>query len=227
MYWQIDEDDKEKPLSDNVLEVVFAIHCRSLPVDHAYALSQCVQNALPWFKQESLAGMHTIHVAESANGWMRPDGPDQVLHPSRRSKFILRVPKSLYEQTASLVGQTFIIDDHTLTITKASSRKLSDITTLFSRYVVSPHPETEDEFIERMVSELEALHILPKKLLCGIPRSIDMPQGELLTRSLLLADLSKKESVKVQESGLGSHRYMGCGLFVAHKDVNQISEDLG
>jgi len=227
MYWQVDQEDKDKPLSDDVLDVVFSIDCRSLPVDHAYALSQCVQKALPWFKQESLAGMHMIHVAESANGWMRPDGPDQVLHPSRRSKFILRVPKPHYEQTTSLVGQTFMIDGHALTLTKASSRKLSNITTQFARYVVSQHPETESEFIERIVSELKILQIEPKKLLCGIIRSIKMPQDELLTRSLLLADLSIAESVKLQQRGLGSHRYLGCGLFVPHKDVNQISEDLG
>jgi len=227
MYWDVDEEDQDKPLSDEVLEVVFAINCRSLPVDHAYALSQCVQKALPWFKQESLAGMHTIHVAESANGWMRPDGPDQILHPSRRSKFILRVPKSHYEQTVSLVGQTFMIDEHSLMITKASTKKLSNITTLFSRYVVSQHPESESEFIERIVSELKTLQIQPKKLLCGMLRSVKMPQDDLLTRSLLLADLSIAESVKLQQRGLGSHRYMGCGLFVPHKDVNQISEDLG
>ena len=31
------------------VDAVFAISCRSLPVDHAYALSQAIRSALPWF----------------------------------------------------------------------------------------------------------------------------------------------------------------------------------
>ena len=31
----------------DIVDAIFAISCRSLPVDHAYALSQAVQAALP------------------------------------------------------------------------------------------------------------------------------------------------------------------------------------
>ena len=32
----------------DIVDAVFAISCRSLPVDHAYALSQAIQAVLPW-----------------------------------------------------------------------------------------------------------------------------------------------------------------------------------
>ena len=48
---------------DEIVDAVFAIRCRSLPVDHAWALSQAVQAALPWFAAEPEAGLHTIHGA--------------------------------------------------------------------------------------------------------------------------------------------------------------------
>jgi len=58
---------------DEVVDAVFAIECRSLPVDHAWALSAAIQAALPWFADEPQAGLHTVHGAASGAGWMRPD----------------------------------------------------------------------------------------------------------------------------------------------------------
>ena len=63
----------------DIVDVVFAISGRSLPVDHAYALSQAIATALPWFADEPGAGLHTIHGAASGSGWMRPEGADALL----------------------------------------------------------------------------------------------------------------------------------------------------
>ena len=57
----------------DIVDAVFAIACRSLPVDHAYAMQQAIQEALPWFAEEPLAGLHTVHGAASGSGWMRPE----------------------------------------------------------------------------------------------------------------------------------------------------------
>jgi hypothetical protein len=49
--------------------------------------------------------------------------------------------------------------------------------------------------------------------------------GELIeTRSLMIADLDKFSSVKLQEAGIGLHRHMGCGIFVAHKGIKAVGE---
>ena len=75
----------------DVLDAVFAIECRSLPVDHAYALSTAIQAALPWFAQEPQAGLHTVHGAASGAGWQRPEGEHAQLQLSRRTKLVLLV----------------------------------------------------------------------------------------------------------------------------------------
>ena len=51
---------REQALPDEFVDAVFAISCRCLPVDHAYALSHAIQEALPWFAEEPLAGLHGI-----------------------------------------------------------------------------------------------------------------------------------------------------------------------
>ena len=223
MFWQDDDESVEISVNDDVVDVVFSIRAKTLPVDHAYALSRAIIQHLPWLESEPMAGLHTIHVAASANGWMRPQ---DVLYPSRRTKFMLRAPKHRVEEAMQLNGVELDIDGHALTLDNASTRLLSDLTTLFSRYVVS-ESEDEQQFVEFVVAALKGMGIKPKKLLCGTETPVTHEQGTLLTRSLMLADLSVEESLKLQTLGIGSHRYMGCGIFIPHKDIKRIREDQG
>ena len=227
MYWEETEQEQTPTIPDRVVDLVFAIKARTLPVDHAYALSQAIIEKLTWLQEEPLAGVHTIHVAESANGWFRPNNPEQVLYPSRRTKLTIRVPKHRIDDAKVLSGQSLDIAGHVLTIDKVSIRPLSDITTLFSRNVMSSDCETEEKFVQYIVAALSELNIRPKKMLCGTEKMIQTPEGKLRTRSLMLADLTFEQSIGLQEQGLSTHRHMGCGIFLPHKDINKIRDDQG
>jgi len=223
MYWQEDEDSDNTIVNDDVVDVVFSIRAKTLPVDHAYVLSRAIAAHLPWFESEPRVGLHTIHVAASANGWMRPQ---DVLHPSRRTKFMMRVPKHRIDETKQLSGVELDVEGHLVTLDNPTTRMLSDITTLFARYVVADS-EDEQQFVATVVAALREMGIEPKKLLCGTETLLFHEQGTLHTRSLMLADLSVEESLKLQIHGIGSHRYMGCGIFIPHKDIKKIREDQG
>jgi CRISPR-associated protein Cas6 len=224
MYWQ-EEDQRIAPtVSDDVVDLVFAISCKTLPLDHAYSLSQAVQEILPWLAEEEGAGVHTIHVAESGNGWVRPNEANAILHPSRRTKLRVRVPKHRVEEGKNLTGKTLDLDGHIVTVKDVSVKLLSDLPTVFSRYIVTEGFETETEVLEEMVKQLEAMGIKPKKMLCGTETIITTPDQVIKTRSLMLADLSVEESVTLQMKGLGSHRWLGCGLFIPHKDIKEVKE---
>jgi hypothetical protein len=56
----------------------------------------------------------------------------------------------------------------------------------------------------------------------GLSREITTPSGVINTRSLMLADLRKSESVKIQEFGIGNHQLLGCGIFVPQKGIEQV-----
>jgi CRISPR-associated protein Cas6 len=193
-----------------------------LPVDHAYALSQAIQRALPWFAQEESAGLHTIHVAESGNGWMRPDDPNALLHFSRRTKLTLRLPKHRIEDAGKLTGQTLDIDGKPLRVEKSVVRPLSTITTLFSRYIVIRDGTDEDVFLQDAMALFHKMGVRPKKMLCGMEHVIATPERTIRARSLMLADLAVEESVKLQQQGLGMDRKLGCGLFIPHKDIREV-----
>lgn len=224
MYWQEPDERQSPTVSDDVVDLVFSIACKTLPVDHAYSLSQAVQEILPWLVEEEGAGVHTIHVAESGNGWMRPDQASAILHPSRRTKLRVRVPKHRVEHGKSLIGQTLDLGGHTISVKEVSVKLLSDHPTVFSRYIVTDGFETETEILEEMVKQLKTMGITPKKMLCGTQTVISTPTKAINTRSLMLADLTIEESVTLQMKGLGSYRWLGCGLFIPHKDIKEVKE---
>jgi CRISPR-associated protein Cas6 len=222
MYWQESKDKERYVVPDDIVDVVYSIQCRTLPVDHAYALSRAIQQALPWFATDEGVGLHPIHVADSGNGWMRPDAADALLCVSRRTKLILRLPKHRIEDAGDLSGQTLDIAGHSLLVENLAVKPLSVITTLFSRYMVSRDGLDENEFLRESAALLEVLGIAPSKMLCGRERDIVTPDRVIHTRSLMLAELRIEESVKLQQHGLGVDRKLGCGLFIPHKDIKEV-----
>lgn len=207
-----------------IVDAVFAISCRSLPVDHAYALSQAIQAALPWFAAEPGAGLHTIHGAASGGGWLRPEGEHAMLQLSRRAKLALRLPRRRLDDAAAMVGRTLRVADQPLRVDSLSVRSLSRITTLFSRSVllVDPMGEPADDeaaFLAAATTRLGALRIEAVRMLCGRVTPVATPARTYQTRSLMLAGLTLAQSLLLQQDGLGGERKLGCGLFIPHKDI--------
>jgi len=213
------EDDADQPTPDDVVDAVFAISCRSLPVDHAWALSQAIRAALPWFADEPQAGLHQIHGAASGSGWMRPEGSDALLQLSQRAKLVLRLPAHRLDDAAALLGRTLEVAGSTLRVAGLARRPLARITTLFSRCVVFAAAPDESAFVAAAISELTALGIHSPRMLCGRATSIETPTRVYEARSLMLAGLTLGQSFTLQRRGLGEERKLGCGLFIPHKDI--------
>ena len=95
MYW--DEDPSEKPVRaiEEVVEVVFQVIGKTVPVDHAWSLAESLKAALPWIAEDDRVGVHGLQGAASGNGWMSPtDAGEGLVYLSRRSRLVLRVPRA-------------------------------------------------------------------------------------------------------------------------------------
>jgi CRISPR-associated protein Cas6 len=226
MLWQETETEPPPQISDDIVDLLFALRCKSLPVDHACALSCALLEAVPWLADEPQAAIHTIHVAGSQNGWERPEhGGEQQILPSRRTKLSIRIPKARSADLRSaLEGQTLEIAGAMVTLGEAKERRLSAEKTLFARYVVAEPEETEDQFLHRIATELGARGIKIRKALCGKTMTLSTPTGPVLTRSLMLAELSLPDSIALQQQGIGSHQTMGCGIFLPHKGIEAVGQ---
>jgi CRISPR-associated protein Cas6 len=222
MYWQEDVQKEFFTVPEDVVDVSFHIDCRTLPVDHAYALSAAVRSALPWFGEDPTDGLHLIHVADSGNGWERPSHAFALLHPSRRTRLVLRLARHRVENARALSGQTLDVAGNTMVVGEGKVVPLSPVATLYARYIAGPEGQEEEQFIAEAVQQMRAMGLHFKKVLAGKQHHFDTPDGPIYVRSLMVADLSPPDAVTLQERGLGPYRTLGCGLFIAHKSINKV-----
>jgi len=223
MYWQEDDRKDDISTSDSVVDLHYKIDCKQIPTSHAWDLSQALYQALPWIKDEAEVGIHQIHGATSGNGWERP--PDgEMIYLSKRTRMHLRVPTARIEEASELVGKTLDVDGNPVAIGKMASKKIDPFSTLFSRYIVVETGMSEDDFLSWVDEELKARDIQARKLLCGIGHEIEANGEKIETRSLMIADLDRVTSVALQEIGIGPHRHLGCGIFIAHKGIKAVGE---
>jgi CRISPR-associated protein Cas6 len=228
MFWQDDEKPKEFQVPDDVVDLVFDIQCRELPVDHAHDLSQALKDHLPELEVDEHLGVHSVHLAGSQNGWERPDPKlGQRLILSRRTKLTLRVGKDQRDKVQEVLdGVELDIAGCALRIGKSKTRPLSSQGTIFSRYVVLEPGEEDDEnaFLHRIVRHRSERGIRVKKALCGKTTEVAGPDGPVQTRSIMIAGLAAEESVRVQQEGIGPLRHMGCGIFIPHKGIDAVKK---
>ena len=207
---------------DEIVDAAFAIECRSLPVDHAFALSQAIQAALPWFAGEPQAGLHTVHGAASGAGWVRPEGEDAVLQLSRRTKLVLRLPVHRMTDAAALTGRTLDVAGSPMRVGRLSARPLVRIASLFSRGVIFEGAADEPAFVAAALEGLRALGVETSTMLCGREVTLATPEGTYRRRSLMVTVATPAQSLELQRHGLGEARKLGCGLFIPHKDVGDL-----
>jgi CRISPR-associated protein Cas6 len=225
MYWTENSDKENKlKIPDDVVDLSFKLECKCLANDNVWELSQAIREILPWLADEPQSGIHQIHGAESMNGWNRPEEADSLIQLSRRTKLIVRVPGLLVEDAQELEGKTLDIAGMSLKIGRSSVKLLSLYEVQFSRFVITRPGLEDEEFLSEAVTELRKLNIPPRKLLSGKAQSFMTPDGDVMTRSLMVADLEPMEAIRLQESGIGEGRLLGCGLFVPHKGIKHAKE---
>lgn len=217
MFWQENIRTEHFTVPDSIQDKVFNIRSKVLPIDHSHLLLLALLKELPWLKEVN-AGIHDIGVADG-NGWTQ-DKLDGFYYPSKRSKLIIRMPKEKLELANSLVGKTLILNDYKIEVIKQlPNRKLSDMQILFAKNVACSPDTDENKFLQTSFDQLQELQITPNKMMAGLKGVIKINDNIIHTRSLMIADLKKSDSVIIQERGIGEHRLLGCGLFIPQKDI--------
>ena len=223
-YWQ-DSEEKQLRVPEDVADLGFRIECRGgLTVDHAYALYKAVSRVLPWFETDPDVALHTLHGAESGNGWLRPYKENELLYLSKRTRLRLRLPQSRFEDAMVLEGQTIDIGGCSIKINKPTLRALSTQTTLFARALASQNTQSEHEFLHEATRMLNAKGIHPQRMMGGRRHAIKTSDKTLYVRSLMIVDLAFDESIRLQRTGLGTEQKLGCGIFLPHKSIDAVHQ---
>ena len=219
--WQ--ETDQKKSIADDsdMAELSFSVNCRELPYDHAYELSSEILNLIPQIKNDKRNSIQTLHGPMSGNGWVRPDSENIPL--SKRAKLIMRINKNQIDNIKDIEGKEIMLFGNSLKIGVSKVKNFLIVKDLFCRFVISDNKISEDDFLEKIQMELRNFNVNIKKALCGRSMTINFGKKTVYTRSLMIADLSKEESLKLQEEGVGGEKLYGCGIFLPHKSIDAVN----
>jgi len=221
MFWSEEQSPEKFQAPDNVIDVSFKVSCKQIKLDHAWSLTRALSDLLPWFIDEPQSGIHHIYIPQSGNGWSRSDNfNDEIIHLSRRTRLKIRIPQHKLAELQAISGKTIIVDDNELTFAQSEIHLLSTMTTIVARHVHIP--ETDDDenvFLRSAQQQVNAQGIQVRKMLCGKTHQLQTSSGVIRTRSLMIADISPDESIRLQENGLGDYYSYGCGIFIPQKGI--------
>ncbi len=189
------------------VDVSFEVYCERLPRDYGYSLFRALADRLDWLEADATAGVHPLHGTASADG---------ELFLGRRARLLLRLSAERAEQSLALTGARLELGSG-LDIGPGRLRELMPFATVYSHFV-STGTADEVEFLGQAAAQLKAAG-LPESMIAGKAHAASTPEGDVRGFSLLLHGLTPKQSLAVQESGLGEGRKLGCGIFVPHKSV--------
>ena len=204
-------------VADARVDVVFPLAGRSLPRDHRHLLAEAVHACVPWLADEPGCGIHPVNLVHGG-------GEPALL--SQRARLVLRVPRQRVGDLRALAGRTLDLAGHAVRLGEPHARDLLPHNTLYAHLVVTTtlNPQGDDEaaFLAAAQSELAELGVRSPAI-CGRRQCIrsadDAAAAPLTGFSLMLHGLAPDQARRVLDTGVGQHRRLGCGIFVAHRSA--------
>lgn len=190
-----------------VVDLVFALRGNSIPADHAWALYRALVAEIDWLEDDAVAGVHRIRGTQSAGG---------VVFLGQRAKLALRVRRERIEAALALAGARLDVGAG-LEVGSGHVRALLAHGTLYSPFVTN---DADDElgFQQAVSAEVRAAGVACDVIL-GKPQRLAAGSGDLRGYGVMLHDLAPEESLRMQATGLGGGRKLGCGILVPHKSA--------
>jgi CRISPR-associated protein Cas6 len=192
----------------SVIDVVFGVAGRTLPVEHAYALWRAVGHWLPWLEAETGAGIHRLRTAPTGYG---------VVLLANRAKLTLRVPERRHGDALALSGTMLDVGGSRLAVGTGVARPLRAWATLHAQHVAASRGG-EGAFDDEVAEWLRG-HGVAAQFISGRRRTVMAGVREIVGYSVVLHGLTPEASLRMQAEGMGSDRALGCGIFVPHKSI--------
>lgn len=208
-----------------IVDVSFRIIGESVPLDHGYALYGSLSRMFPAWHEAAWLAIHPL------NGFVAKD----VLVLSRYSRLRLRLPLERLPEVIMLAGKRLRIED--------GARRGEIQIGIPEVYPLLPSPTLHARCVTIKVSEVEGTGAEPDRLMflasaekqlaersikgaiwiddrrdeSGRERSrrvLHIKDRTIVGYAVTVRELSDEDSLKLQESGLGGRKRMGCGVFV-------------
>jgi CRISPR-associated protein Cas6 len=186
------------------VDLAFRLNGNKVPVDHGYALYSAISRILPEIHESKNIGVHPIRGTYSGNG-------ELLLRDS--SRLIIRLESERIGDFLKLAGKKLEIDNYSFRVGVPEVRVLLPRVAVYSRLATIKGFMKADTFLEAAKRQLEKIGV-QADLQVGERRTFRVKDKQLVGFELAATGLDAEDSVRLQESGLGGRRHMGCGVFV-------------
>lgn len=177
----------------------------SIPIHHQYPLLSAVSRVLPYVHSSGEFGIHSIRGRRLTPG---------RLSLLRKSALAIRTQVHNLPALMLLSGKKLDIAGCPVRLGVARVIALSPCRSLESYLVTIKGYMEEQEFVAALRRQLDALGIsLSVTVEVGARRVLRIKQQSIIGFKVRLDELTEDESFRIQASGLGGRRRLGCGLF--------------
>lgn len=199
----------ELSASEPYLDLFFPVRGTLIPVDHGYSLYAALALQLespgdPWLHASGQLGVHLIRGRYQGRGH---------LALTSRSSLGLRLPSAFIHRFLPLAGKRLILGDSTISLGIPQPHALQPAANLYAHLVTTRNGEDETRFDEEIARQLAAQGI-QSKAQRGPRRVFRIKEKKVIGHTLLVSGLTAEESIRLQETGVGGRRKLGCGVFV-------------
>jgi CRISPR-associated protein Cas6 len=193
------------------IAVHFPAQGRQLPADHGYALYGAITRQLPSLHGQPWLGLELLSGVPWREGI--------IVLPTRGASLRLRIPADHYGHVLPLAGRRLDISGHTIRLGIPTARPLQPASSLYARCVTIKKFTDAEPFLDAARRQLDSLGLtatleLPVDEQGRPRRRIITIQGKhVVGFSLAAHGLNDYCSLRLQTSGIGGRRAMGCGHF--------------
>lgn len=196
----------------SMIDLSFALEGDRIPLDYGYSLFSALVHVVPKLHGDARVGVHPIRGLRQ--------GP-RVLTLVPASRLRLRLPPEDLVSYIGLAGTRLELDGFALRVGIPRVESLVPAASLTSRLVTIKGAQELGAFAVAARRLLSEVGVTAEPVLDGDPpvggparRVFRIKGRRLVGFSLRVVGLTAEESLRLQESGLGGRRRMGCGVFV-------------
>ena len=188
------------------VDIAFTISGERLPRDHSYDLWRALSGAAPTLLADPSVAVLPVRGASVGEG---------AIVLQRRSRLLMRIPEASVDLALDLCDRGFDVAGASVVLGAAKTRPLAPYATLYAHRVAADVDE-EVAFVKQVSASLQALGV-GADFIVGKRTVTRSPEGDIPGFSLMLCELSARQSLALQVHGIGAHRGLGFGVFVGHK----------
>ncbi len=196
------------------VELNFGLTGQTLPADHGYGLYSALSHLQPELHHLDGLSIQTITGIPDKQG---------KIYLTNKSRLRIRLPGDKVPLVYPLAGKPLTIGVHHIRLHIPQIFELKPESRLRSRIVTIKKFQEPEPFLDAAKRQLDELGI---EGTISIPinaegepdrKAIKIKQYSVVGFGLEVTGLNERDSIKLQEHGLGGKHRMGCGVFVPMK----------